>query len=49
MISFKENVSHNYLHLDIKGELKFLKSSDWFSLGINVSFTRRLILKSPRK
>ena len=32
MISFKENVWHNSLYLDIKGQFKFLKISDWFSL-----------------
>ena len=49
MISCKENVWHSSLYLDIKGELKFLKSSDWFFLRINLSFSRRLTLKSPRK
>ena len=49
MISFKEYVWHNPLHFDIKGEFKFLKSSDWFSLRTNLSFMRRLVLKSPRK
>ena len=32
MISFKENVWHNSLYLDIQGQFKFLKTSDWFSL-----------------
>ena len=49
MISFKENVWHGSLYLDTKGEPKFLKSSDWLSLRINVSSSRRLRLKSPRK
>ena len=49
MISFKENVWYGSLYLDTKREPKFLKSSDWLSLRINISFSRRLILKSPRK
>ena len=47
MISIKENVWHISLYLDAKEELKFL-NSDWFSLKINLSFSRRLTLKSPR-
>ena len=34
MVPFKENVWHNSLYLDTKGEFKFLKSSDRFSLKI---------------
>ena len=49
MITFKENVWHSSLYLDAKGELKFLKSNDWFSLRTNWSFSRRLTLISPRK
>ena len=49
MISFKENVWHNSLYLVIKGEFKFLKLNDWFSLRTNLSPIRRLIVKSPRK
>ena len=49
MISFKEIVWHDYLYLDTEGEFKFLKSSDCFSLKTNLSFSRKVILKSPRK
>ena len=49
MISFKENLWHSFLYLDTKGELKFLKLSDWFSIRMNLSFSRRLTLKSSRK
>ena len=49
MISFKENIWQISLYLDTKGELKFLKVTDWFSLRTNLSFNRRLILKSLRK
>ena len=46
---FFENVWYISLYLDTKGELKFLKSNDWFSLRINLSFSRRLTSASPSK
>ena len=32
MIPFEENVWHSSLYLDTKGEIKFVKSSERFSL-----------------
>ena len=40
---------YSSLYLDTKGEPKVLKSVDCFSLRTNLSFSRRLTLKFPRK
>ena len=48
IVSFKKIVWYSSLYLDTNRELEFLESSDWFSLRIDLSFSSRLTLKSPR-